>query len=96
MLHNAVVLYRRTITLSYIVSTNHESRLHIPSERLLGKVAAAGGAGSAAVIDSCYAHCGMAWGSVYWNKTQVPVGSGFTFRETLRDWFFRGAAPGKG
>ena len=35
MLHNAVVLYRRTITLSYIVSTNHKSpRLRIiPSER---------------------------------------------------------------
>ena len=27
MLHNAVVLYRRTITFSYIVSTNHTSRL---------------------------------------------------------------------
>ena len=31
MLHNAVVLYRRTITFSYIVSTNHKSRLRIPS-----------------------------------------------------------------
>ena len=31
MLHNAVVLYRRTITFSYIVSTNHNSRLRIPS-----------------------------------------------------------------
>ena len=29
MLHNAVVLYRRTITFTYIVSTNHKSRLHI-------------------------------------------------------------------
>ena len=27
MLHNAVVLYRRTIAFSYIASTNHESRL---------------------------------------------------------------------
>ena len=29
MLHNAVVLYRRTITFSYIVSTNHKIRLRI-------------------------------------------------------------------
>ena len=36
MLHNAVVLYRRTITFSYAVSTNHKSRLHIPIERSLG------------------------------------------------------------
>ena len=29
MLHNDVVLYRRTITFSYVVSTNHKSpRLH--------------------------------------------------------------------
>ena len=28
--HDAVVLYRRTITCSYIVSTNHKSRLRIP------------------------------------------------------------------
>ena len=34
MLHNAIVLYRSTITFSYIVSTNHKSRLHIPTERL--------------------------------------------------------------
>ena len=30
MLHSAVVLYRRTITFSYIVST-YQSRLHIPT-----------------------------------------------------------------
>ena len=35
MLHNAVVLYRRTITFSYIVSTNHsKSRLHIPYKKV--------------------------------------------------------------
>ena len=32
MLHNAVVLYQRTITFTHIVSTNHKSRLHIPTE----------------------------------------------------------------
>ena len=31
VLHNAVVLYRSTITFSYTVSTNHKSRLHIPT-----------------------------------------------------------------
>ena len=30
MLHNVVVLYRRTITFSYITSTN-QSQLHIPT-----------------------------------------------------------------
>ena len=40
MLHNAVVLYRRTITFSYIVSTN-QSWLHIPT---VGAAAAAAGA----------------------------------------------------
>ena len=34
-LHNVVVLYRRTIAFSHIVSTNHKSRLHIPSHRHL-------------------------------------------------------------
>ena len=33
VLHNAVVLYRRTITFSYIVSTNHKSRWRIPTAR---------------------------------------------------------------
>ena len=34
MLHNAVVLlYRRTITFSYTVPTNHKSRLRIPTCR---------------------------------------------------------------
>ena len=33
VLHNAVVLYRRAITLSYIASTNHKSRLRIPTAR---------------------------------------------------------------
>ena len=33
VLHNAVVLYRRTIMFSYIVSTNHKSRLRIPTCR---------------------------------------------------------------
>ena len=34
MLHNAVVLYRRTITFSYIVLANHKSpRLRIPNVR---------------------------------------------------------------
>ena len=38
MLHKAVVLYRRTITFSYIVSANHKSQLCIPKGRLkLGK-----------------------------------------------------------
>ena len=32
VLHNVVVLYRRAITFSYIVSTN-QSRLHIPTRR---------------------------------------------------------------
>ena len=31
VLHNVVVLYRRTITFSYIVSTNQTPRLHIPN-----------------------------------------------------------------
>ena len=33
MLHNAVVLYRSTITFSYTVSTTSEPRLCIPSGR---------------------------------------------------------------
>ena len=31
MLHNVVVLYRRTITFSYIVSTNQSALLRIPN-----------------------------------------------------------------
>ena len=31
MLHNAVVLYRRTISFSYIASTNQSPRLRIPT-----------------------------------------------------------------
>ena len=31
VLRNAVVLYRRTITFSNVVSTNHKSRLRIPT-----------------------------------------------------------------
>ena len=35
MLHNVVVLYRSTITFSYVVSTNRKSRLRIPTVRCL-------------------------------------------------------------
>ena len=41
MLHNAVVLYRRTITFTYIVWTNHKSRLRIPTVRLSAVLVAA-------------------------------------------------------
>ena len=34
MLQNVVVLYRRTITFFYIVSTDHKSRVRIPTLRL--------------------------------------------------------------
>ena len=35
MLHNGVVLYRRTIAFSHIESTNHKSRLNIPTAELV-------------------------------------------------------------